>query len=237
MRLLEYESKNILKQYQIVIPTGAVIGPQDTYDINQPVMLKAQIPIGGRGKTGGILSTESIEEADAGIKKLLSSWLRGYRATKILLEEKTAIDREFYLAMRDLFQFKDDQDKFEHAWRNVFFPMVDMLELSKKLAEDHEVYLLSNTDEIHFPFIWENFPQLHHFENNLMLSYELGCVKPDIEIYELSLNKFNLKAEDCIFIDDKLINVKAARDYGMTAIWHQSFIETKQILSKFLTEK
>ena len=99
MRLLEYESKKILKQYQIVIPSGTVIGPQDTYDINQPVMLKAQIPISGRGKTGGILSAESMEEAGAGIKKLLSSWLRGYRATKILLEEKTEIEREFYLAI------------------------------------------------------------------------------------------------------------------------------------------
>jgi succinyl-CoA synthetase beta subunit/citryl-CoA synthetase large subunit len=99
VRLLEYESKDILKQYQIVIPLGTVVGPQDNFDMNQPVMLKAQIPIGGRGKTGGILSAESIKGAGAGIKKLLSSWLRGYRATKILLEEKAEIEREFYLAI------------------------------------------------------------------------------------------------------------------------------------------
>ena len=71
----------------------------DSLDINLPVMLKAQIPVGGRGKAGGILGASTMDEANAGIEKLLSTWIRGYKPTRILVEEKTEIEREFYLAI------------------------------------------------------------------------------------------------------------------------------------------
>lgn len=99
MRLLEFESKKILEQYQIVTPRGIVIQAEDDFDINFPVMLKAQIPLGGRGKAGGILIASTMDEAKAGIEQLCSTWIRGYKPTRILVEEKTEIEREFYLAI------------------------------------------------------------------------------------------------------------------------------------------
>jgi HAD superfamily hydrolase (TIGR01509 family) len=144
--------------------------------------------------------------------------------------------REFYLAMKELLDFNVDQKAFEHAWKNVFFPIDNMLEMSRKIAQNHDVFILSNTDEIHFPYIWEKFPQLHHFGDNLMLSYELKSVKPDVKIFELALAKYDLNPKECIFIDDKYENVEAVRNFGMFAIWHQSFDLSKQKLSNFLTE-
>jgi succinyl-CoA synthetase beta subunit/citryl-CoA synthetase large subunit len=76
-----------------------VVEPQDKLDIGLPVMLKAQIPIGGRGKAGGILGASTMDEANAGIEQLRSTWIRGYKANKILVEEKTEIECEFYLAV------------------------------------------------------------------------------------------------------------------------------------------
>jgi succinyl-CoA synthetase beta subunit/citryl-CoA synthetase large subunit len=99
VRLLEFESKEILNRYQIITPSGTVIEPPKNIDIDLPVMLKAQIPVGGRGKAGGILGATTLEEAKAGVQQLASNWIRGYRANKILVEEKTDIDREFYLAI------------------------------------------------------------------------------------------------------------------------------------------
>jgi succinyl-CoA synthetase beta subunit/citryl-CoA synthetase large subunit len=99
VRLLEFESKYILEQYQIVIPSGTVATLEDKLDVNCPAMLKAQIPLGGRGKAGGILEASTIDEAKAGMNKLLSTWMWGYKPTKILVEEKAEIDREFYLAI------------------------------------------------------------------------------------------------------------------------------------------
>ncbi len=99
VRLLEFESKNILEKYQIVTPSGTVAPLEDKLDVNLPAMLKAQIPVGGRGKAGGILEASTIDETEAGMRKLLSTWIRGYKPTKILVEEKAEIDREFYLAI------------------------------------------------------------------------------------------------------------------------------------------
>jgi succinyl-CoA synthetase beta subunit/citryl-CoA synthetase large subunit len=62
-------------------------------------MLKAQIPLGGRGKSGGILEAVTREEVKTKIDDLLSKKVRGYRPKKILLEEKVAIDQEFFLSI------------------------------------------------------------------------------------------------------------------------------------------
>jgi succinyl-CoA synthetase beta subunit len=96
---LEYESKEILNKYQIVTPSGALVSSLDTPEIKFSVMLKAQIPIGGRGKTGAILEASENDAVKAGIEKLLSTQVRGYKARKILVEEKLDIEREFYMAV------------------------------------------------------------------------------------------------------------------------------------------
>jgi len=63
MRLLEHESKRILQTYRIALPAGKLIRPGDSPAVDAPVVLKAQIPIGGRGKAGGILEAGTADEA------------------------------------------------------------------------------------------------------------------------------------------------------------------------------
>ncbi|MBW2208264.1 MAG: acetate--CoA ligase family protein [Deltaproteobacteria bacterium] len=96
---MEYESKEILKKYGISLPNGQLVSSTENTRIDCPVMLKAQIPIGGRGKGGGIIEASSGEEAKAGIERLLSNRVRGYRPKKILLEEKIDVAQEFFLAI------------------------------------------------------------------------------------------------------------------------------------------
>lgn len=64
-----------------------------------PVFIKTQIPLGGRGKAGGILEGNSQEEVSAEIKSLLSRQIRGYRAKKVLVESKADIRQEFFMAV------------------------------------------------------------------------------------------------------------------------------------------
>jgi succinyl-CoA synthetase beta subunit/citryl-CoA synthetase large subunit len=99
VRLLECEAKEILNKYQIVTPPGRVVASADQLDIKPPVMLKAQIPLGGRGKAGGILEAVTSQEAKSKIEQLLSTWLRGYKPSRILAEEKLDVDREFFMAI------------------------------------------------------------------------------------------------------------------------------------------
>ncbi|MGD8984040.1 MAG: acetate--CoA ligase family protein [Desulfobacteraceae bacterium] len=99
MRLLEYESKEILKKYGIPVPTGQVLSRSEDLQMQGPIVLKAQIPLGGRGKAGGIIEVSSRDQAKAKIEHLLSTEVRGYRSRKILVEEKTAVEQEFFMAV------------------------------------------------------------------------------------------------------------------------------------------
>jgi HAD superfamily hydrolase (TIGR01509 family) len=68
-----------------------------------------------------------------------------------------------------------------------------------------------------------------------MLSYELNSVKPEKEIYQNAIEKFGLNPIECVFIDDRPVNVNVAEKFGMKGIVHQSFICTEKKLAKILT--
>jgi succinyl-CoA synthetase beta subunit len=99
MRLLEVEAKEILKKYGIELPAGRIVSDADGFDFTTPVMLKAQIPIGGRGKAGGVIAANSSEQCRTGIKNLLGKKIRGYHVIKLLVEEQLDIDQEFFMAI------------------------------------------------------------------------------------------------------------------------------------------
>jgi succinyl-CoA synthetase beta subunit/citryl-CoA synthetase large subunit len=99
MRLLEYESKEILKTYGIPVPNAKVVSSAEGSQIRAPVMLKAQVPIGGRGKAGGVIEVSSEAEARAEASRLLSTSLRGYKPKKILVEDKVDVSQEFFMAV------------------------------------------------------------------------------------------------------------------------------------------
>ena len=54
--------------------------------------------------------------------------------------------------------------------------------------------------------------ELFSFFDGLVFSGEIGMVKPDTKIFEYILSKYNLKSEECLFIDDSEINIKGAAD-------------------------
>jgi succinyl-CoA synthetase beta subunit len=99
MRLLEHESKEILGRYNILLPKGELIGSARELKMDSRVMLKAQIPLGGRGKSGGVIEASSIKEAKDKIEQLLSTPIRGYMARKILVEQKIDIAQEFFMSI------------------------------------------------------------------------------------------------------------------------------------------
>jgi succinyl-CoA synthetase beta subunit/citryl-CoA synthetase large subunit len=99
MRLLEHESKRILEKYRIALPVGRLVGQGEPLTIDGPVMLKAQIPIGGRGKAGGILEATQAEEARQKVSHLLQINIRGYIPKSVYMEEKKAVKQEFFMAI------------------------------------------------------------------------------------------------------------------------------------------
>ena len=98
MNLLEYEAKSILQKFNIPVPAGTVVaGAHDQIEI--PCVIKSQVPVGGRGKAGGVVVVRSEEEAAATIKRLLNLEIKGFTPTRLLAEELVAIERELYLSL------------------------------------------------------------------------------------------------------------------------------------------
>jgi len=97
MKLLEHEAKQILALANIPVPLSSLVKSGDT--LQTPIILKSQVPTGGRGKVGGIILVNSPEELQPAIEKLSNLEIKGFLPKTLLAEEKLAIKKEFYLSI------------------------------------------------------------------------------------------------------------------------------------------
>ncbi len=104
MLLLEHQGKALLRRYGIATPDGVVIesevGLEDTVAAGLPVVLKAQVAAGGRGKSGGILFASDAEEALAAYRRLRLMTIGGHPVEAVIVEERTAFAHERYAAIQ-----------------------------------------------------------------------------------------------------------------------------------------
>ncbi len=101
MRLHEYQAKHLFRTYGIPVQQDAVVErPEEipALSLRYPVVLKAQVLVGGRGKAGGIQLAETPEEAVARARSILGMEIRGERVRKLLVAEAVPIERELYAA-------------------------------------------------------------------------------------------------------------------------------------------
>lgn len=98
MRLLEYEAKQLLSERRIPIPLNKIIGPDSRLSLEFPV-LKSQVPVGGRGKAGGIKMVDNPQQLKSTIEELFKKSIKGHLPKYVLAEEKLAIKKEFYLSL------------------------------------------------------------------------------------------------------------------------------------------
>ncbi|MGQ9601669.1 MAG: ATP-grasp domain-containing protein [Candidatus Bipolaricaulia bacterium] len=93
MRLYEHEAKRVFQRREIPVPAqfGVIRSPEELEglkpDLEFPLMLKAQVLVGGRGKAGGIKRASSLDEAKARALEIFSKRIGGYPVEAILLEE------------------------------------------------------------------------------------------------------------------------------------------------------
>lgn len=124
-----------------------------------------------------------------------------------------------------------DEIEFTSLWNATFRENHEMFDLLKQLKASHKLYLLSNTNESHYGYIQQQFDIASHFEE-LILSYQVGCAKPDAAIYQEVLKRSGITPGSCLFIDDLAENVRAAQSAGMQAIAFTSPDALKQELRK-----
>ena len=118
-------------------------------------------------------------------------------------------------------------DAYWHNWLEMFsgpiHETVDILMDIKRRG--YPLYALSNWNDIKFPIALKEFPFLGLFDGRIV-SGEVKLAKPDPLIYQLLLNTYKLNPRECLFIDDRLENVEAARALGIESV---QFISPRQL--------
>jgi putative hydrolase of the HAD superfamily len=110
---------------------------------------------------------------------------------------------------------------FHHAWRNIFTPNRPMWETVRKLHNaGHRLILFSNTNAIHCPWIFEAYPEFSLF-HSAILSYEVGSIKPQQEIYRHAIDKYALTPENTLYIDDLPANIATGQEFGFQTHTYQ----------------
>ncbi len=104
MKLHEYQAKEIFAKYGIPVPPGEMATtPQQASEIanriGKPVMIKAQVHVGGRGKAGGIKKAANAWEANKIASQILGMKIKGLKVKKVLVTEQKQIKSEAYFGI------------------------------------------------------------------------------------------------------------------------------------------
>lgn len=104
MKIHEYQAKDILARYGVPIQPGHVAYTPEkaetiARELGGPVVIKAQVYVGGRGKAGGIQFGETPEQARAAAAKVLGMDIKGLAVEKVLVVSKINIQEEYYLGI------------------------------------------------------------------------------------------------------------------------------------------
>lgn len=115
--------------------------------------------------------------------------------------------------------------KIEEIWMTTWAPTEEMFRLVKYLKKDYILAILSNSDLLNSSKYTEK--GWYSYFDHLILSHELGIIKPDERIYEIALKKVGLPADQCLFIDDQEKVLVPARKLGMETILFKSISQLK----------
>lgn len=110
-------------------------------------------------------------------------------------------------------------DNWEESIGDYFAGTVEIMKRLKKAG--YLLYGLSNWSAETFPIAREKY-DFFHLLDDIVISGEVGMIKPDPEIFEHLLERINTTAQECLFIDDAPANIEQAHKMGFATIHFQS---------------
>ena len=106
MKLLEYQAKVVFDKFHVPVKPFVVIDNLDEVEqkmaesgLSYPVVVKAQVQIGGRGKAGGVKFAENLEELKENCAKIMGMDIRGYTVHQLMIVGKVDYKAEWYLSI------------------------------------------------------------------------------------------------------------------------------------------
>lgn len=134
-----------------------------------------------------------------------------------------------------------DDAEIDMAWNSLLLDMpAERIELVKELSKKYRLFLLSNTSSIHIEAVNKILHQASGVERlddlfeKIFLSYEMGIMKPDSEIYQRVLEEAGIRAEETLFLDDNADNIEAASALGIQTIHVQKPLTILDYLNDYV---
>ncbi len=131
-------------------------------------------------------------------------------------------ESDFVSKMLEVVDHKIDSETFKKYYSDIFSLNEDVISLLPILKKDYKLFLLSNTDSIHQKYGWQKYEFLKYFDK-LILSHEVGSVKPEEKIYRAVEEASGLPSEEHFYIDDIQEYVDAAKILGWDAVLFESY--------------
>jgi putative hydrolase of the HAD superfamily len=138
----------------------------------------------------------------------------------------------FFELVRARFDLPICLDAFTSIWGDIFWENPEVTGLLPALRKRYPLYLLTNTDVLHFQYIIENFSVIPQFRE-VFASFQIGTAKPDPEIYRRALREIGQPASAVLYVDDDPAFVSAAREIGINAIHYAGGKRIREELSVF----
>lgn len=134
-------------------------------------------------------------------------------------------DEQFRDAVRQVFEKEFTDEEIDTAWNALLlnFPP-QRIELLKWLKPRYRTFILSNTNAIHIREVNRilqrdtGVASLNELVERVYLSYEMGKIKPSLDIYEQVLAESGLVAQETLFLDDNAANIAAAKQLNIETV-------------------
>ncbi len=190
MDLFEYQGKKLYKKYNIPTPKSVLLDnlenleKTDITQLNYPLVIKAQVQVGGRGKAGGIRLVNNKEEMMVASNEILGMDIKGNVVEKLLIEEASEIEDEYYIS------FTLDRSKKQY-----------LMLLSSQGGMDIEEVAKNNPDDLVRVYIPPSKGLDKKTLNQAILDARLSNNLKE-EIYEIILSLYNLfTIGDCDLVE------------------------------------
>lgn len=180
---------------------------------------------------GGVILNIDFTRSVEAFKKLgidnIAEIYTGYSQSKFfdLYDKGLISDNDFINELKKIIPSNVSEHQIIDAWNSMIldFP-ADRIELLKKLKKSYRLFLLSNTNSLHFPVYTNQLKEIYEISElselfeDTYYSFRIGMRKPDAEIFKLVINENKLKPEETLFVDDSQLNTEVAEKLGIKVL-------------------
>lgn len=141
----------------------------------------------------------------------------------IPFEKGLVSGEEFYQAFMDEYGISFSYEEFVEIWCKIFSPIPEVISLVRKLKGKYQLYLISNINQLHFEYLYKQHPGVFSLFDQLILSYKVKSVKPELKIYQALAEAAGVSFSKLIYIDDRQDLIIEAKKLKLNCIQFENY--------------